>query len=1165
MRDASVSCIRDRGQLVQIPGVLVAALIFSGLSALIYQVLWTRLLGFAFGTTTEAIGTVLAIFFGGLAIGGAVAGKQLARIRRPLRFYAWLELGIGCFALLSLPLLRNLDAIYALLGPGASPASIALLRIAGAACVLLPPTIAMGATLPVVVRGVVARDETLGRWSAFLYTANTLGAVLGAYLCGFWLLGWLGVTLTITVAAGINLIVAAVVFAFSLREPIQSLGTPAADPTASASTSDPIASGAISAFDPVASGHPQRAWFLFFFAISGFVAIGYEIVWSKVFSIVFEGTLYSFAAVLATFLLGIALGSLGIAPWIDRIRALPRAFGLVHVAIPLCVLLGMSWVSDLPYLQKNLASSMGLHSMFVLIAPIVLLPTLLFGAAFPILIRIYTFRAAHAGAGMGLANAVNTGGSIVASLALSFWAIPALGSDAVLYALLLLQLGMSLAVLLSFEEPSSTSSRLSLAYGIGALALVGASFPGAQLESAVAGRRVRAASLMEYRQEQRGSQAQTELAIEGKTALVTVHRTAQGRELRTNSMPESAVFNGPPYRALEGELLGVLPYLLSERPERALVIGFGGGGTVDALLGTAAKHIEVVELERSVIAASGQLYQGRLNPLADPRVELRINDGRYDLLTAKLAGRGPYGIIASQPSHPWLVGAANLFTEEYFELVRGNLAPGGVFALWVNCFHTDAEAVLAILASFERVFPGGTLLTGANGDPRASLILVGGLEPLQWKLEDIRQRLADPRLRQRLEVFDIRAPEDLLARIEGPVSTFAALAPNASNTDDRAFVELRLARNLNWSALDFANIEDRIPDSAPVLSQVVGEFRVEDVARTMLSLGVEDKPWRVYASKTARLVRMHGDALRPSLRASLEAEAKLWSGDAPARHAQELMQLSRAHPEDASAQRALGLYHAKIRKDFPRAVQHFEEAWRRSRRSVDAYAAARAAFGVSPAGVAEWIERIPVEERNQYPRLAFYEAQSALTSGESETEIRRHYAKLLAYHETEEGREFPGVDATLGHLARALGHERAARAFLDADSALRRRKASELFDRGRHALDAEQLEEAERTIGAGRQLAPAHPMGFKLAARLAVIRNDDAAIAAIFNELRAFAASLDAAIAAENQMRLQIGLPLLPQRSSEELMARPEIVASVQETPPAATNTSPLGSLDRPE
>src|SRR5512145_2798953 len=194
---------------------VTACLVFSGLSALVYQIIWVRLLGFTFGTTTEAVSTVLAVFFGGLALGNLWAAARLTRVERPLRVYALLELGIGLYALASVPLLQSLSGVHVLLGAGQGPLAQTALRLAGSAAVLLPPTIAMGATLPVVARGLVTEDASLGRWSALLYAANTAGAVLGAYLCGFWLIPGLGLSRTVLLAGLVNLGVAAAVLAIA--------------------------------------------------------------------------------------------------------------------------------------------------------------------------------------------------------------------------------------------------------------------------------------------------------------------------------------------------------------------------------------------------------------------------------------------------------------------------------------------------------------------------------------------------------------------------------------------------------------------------------------------------------------------------------------------------------------------------------------------------------------------------------------------------------------------------------------------------------------------------------------------------------------------------------------------------------------------------------------
>jgi spermidine synthase len=551
-------------------GGVAACLVFSGLSALVYQIVWVRLLGFTFGTTTEAVSTVLAVFFAGLALGNLLAAAALRRVRRPLRVYALLELGIGLYALLSVPLLASLDDVHALVGVGLSPAALAAVRVAGSALVLLPPTLAMGATLPVVARALVTEDKSLGRWSAILYAANTLGAVLGAYLCGFWLIPGLGLRRTVWLAALANFAVGAAVLAL-VR------GAGAAE--------TPTTPGAPAA--PAPAERARRAAFLAFFGASGFVAIGYEIVWSKVFGIVMEGTLYGFAAVLAGFLLGIAIGSYAISSRVDRIRDLPRCFGLLHAGTAVAVAVGVWAVPDLPFhLQRISELGLGdpLHRLLVLVLPILIVPTALFGAAFPVLIRIYTRHAEATGRGIGVATAVNTVGSILASLVVGFWWIPAFGMDRSLLVLLLLDGSVALAAIAAFQAARGWRAFANVGGCAAALCGAFACFDGVQVDQAIAGLPLHASTLGEYRQLRDRDLAWQRFRAEGRAAIVTVYELPTYRLLRTNGLPEAGYGYLPPYYPSDVMLLGVLPYLAAEgEPTRALLVGLGGSNTLDAL------------------------------------------------------------------------------------------------------------------------------------------------------------------------------------------------------------------------------------------------------------------------------------------------------------------------------------------------------------------------------------------------------------------------------------------------------------------------------------------------------------------------------------------------------------------------------------------------------
>ncbi len=1106
---------------------VAACLVLSGISALVYQIIWVRLLGFTFGTTTEAVSTVLAVFFGGLALGNLWAASRLSRVERPLRVYALLELGIGLYALASLPLLQGLSGIDALLGVGQGPWVRTAIRLAGSAAVLLPPTIAMGATLPVVARGLVTEDATVGRWSALLYASNTLGAVLGAYLCGFWLVPTLGLSRTV-IAAGLgNLAVAVAVFAVAggMRAPA---------PRA------PVAGHVGSDADP-----RGRSAFLLFFAVSGFVAIGYEIVWSKVFGIVMEGTLYGFAAVLSAFLLGIALGSFLVAPRVDRIRDLPRAFGWLHAAIAITVAIGLRAVPDLPFWMTRLWS-VGwidpLHRLYLLVVPLVLVPTALFGAAFPVVVRIIARQAVAAGRGIGIATAVNTAGSILASLVVGFVWIPAFGMDRSIVILLLLDGGVALVALAAFQGARGWSAAVQVVACAGALALALASFGGVRVDRAIAGKLLDAPTLAGYRALLDRELASQRYRREGRTAVVTVHAYPTHRLLRTNGLPEAGYLFAPPYYPSESMLLGVLPYLLAEgEARRGLVVGLGGGNTLDALLHTGLERVDLVELERAVIDALGVFAEGRANPVEDPRVEVVVNDGRNELLVAAHDGRAPYDVIASQPSHPWRIGSASLFTEEYFELARERLAPGGRFAVWVSGFRLDPASFLSIVASFDRVFPGSLFFDASQGRVRSDFLLVGGREPVVVDPVRMARRMQEPGLRALLERYRLDSVEEVLAGFEGPASAFAALAPDARNTDDEPFVETRVPRDLRNRSLDYGSIEAGIAASVPALPPLSDPVDVAEIARILLDARSGSGPW-AFGPKLERLLELHADALDPVVRASLLAEVRIRNPQLRRDQAKVVAELRTANPTRpepwrvlADARRAVG--------DAEAAAVAYGEAWERSRDPADAFAAGRVLAPVDPAGAAGWFARIPAAARPDFPELAYHEAAWAADRGAPEAELRSAYAALRAFRATEAGRSHPGVDELLARLAWSLGDAIDARAYSDLARERRQAAGNAAAARARRALDAGRPDEAVAALGEAEELLPSDASVLELRARLALAREDPVALGEALGRLREWAPTVADAVLFENRFRAANGLPLLPALSVETLLSEPPLAS----------------------
>jgi spermidine synthase len=1090
---------------------ILAALFFSGLTALVYQILWTRLTGLAFGTSTEAIAAVLAVFFGGLALGNLAAARWLHRVERPLAVYARLEAAIGAWALASLPVLQRLDATYLWIGVPDTQAGLTFVRLLAAAAVLLPPTVAMGATLPVVARAWVHDDGRIGRGSGELYAANTLGAVVGAYACGFWLIPGLGIARSVIAAGAVNLLVALAMLAVA----------PGRAPA-------PVRAEAGAAATPRPPAR-RRAVFLACFGVSGFVAIGYEIVWSKVFGVVMEGTLYGFAAVLSAYLLGIACGSALIARRVDRLRDLPRAFALLHVAIGASVVLGTAAIPYLPFVYAKLAALApggdAVDLLLLLVLPIVLVPTALFGAAFPILIRLDAQRAPAAGRSVGIATAVNTAGSIAASLLVGFWWIPALGMDGSLYALLVIDFAAALLLLWLYARGEGVRRLGGL---VGAAAVAGSvllSFGGVRVETAIAGRQLPPSDFAGYVAGLERHAGERVVTIEGRSALVSLFTSGSARLLRTNALPEASVKYAQPYASLESVLIGVVPYALADRGERALVIGLGGGSTLDALLETGLRAIDVVEIEAGVVQAAALLREGLRDPLADPRVALRVADGRNDLLLRRHAGAPGYDLITSQPSHPWRIGAANLFTEEFFRLGRASLREGGLFASWLNAFRMDPDSLLAVVTSFERVFPGA-LVMDVSSAGRDAFLLVGGTAPVALDTQRLARRLAEPRLAALLGRYELASAAALLARIEGPAAVFAAIDPDAANTDDNAFVETRTPRQLDWQTLDFPALEARLPADAPLLPALRGPFDAIPVADALLERRAE-RGWP-YRGALERLLRQFAAEVPRHDARRLRAQADLRDPARAEAALAELREIAAAEPARPEALRAIG-EDRLARGVWREAADAFAAAWTRSRAPRDAFQAGRALDPLDPAAATAWFDRIPAAARGELPGLAFHAARRALERGAPPDVLRERYAALSDLLDTEAGRSLPGVHEVASRLAYAIGDARSARAHADADALQRTRRAAPHVRAAAAALAADRPDDARAALAAASALLPADPRVALLAADVARAAGSPEALAAAFAELRRFAPSLAQANVTENDYRTLHGLPLRPE------------------------------------
>jgi len=737
----------------------------SGAAALINQVVWVRLLGLSVGAASASVATVVAAFFLGLGIGSALAPRLLARARDPLLLYIGLEAAIALSSLALLPTLASLDTLVASLPAlGEWP----VVRFALVMLLLAPPTICMGATYPVIVSWAVRTNESVGHGISLVYAANTLGAVLGACGSGFVLIPWIGLDGAVRVAAALN--AGIVVLALASRRGLPRALSEEAAPEGPATTE---------------SSAPERTAALLVLAGTGFGAVASEVGWTHVLSVLTGTTIYGFSAILTTYLIGIAAGSFAVRRRLATLTDPTTALSLGLALLALILLVTRAALTRLPAVFEALpAPGPGepaqLWLRFGAAGAMILLPTLLYGALFPLSLTLYCGGREHLSSRLGLAYAVNTFAGIFGSLFAAFVAIPWFGTNALLTGIAALTLG------LAFLPWRSVGPAVRRTLAAGAALCIGAHFSLPLLDW------VAVLDSVRYDEDiGRGQTPETLFLAEGRTGVVRLATFDGGRhaKLMNNGLNESLVcLEDEDHETVTESLLGLIPWLWHDDARSAFVIGLGGGVTTRALARTRLDQIRVVELETEVVAALSALGAPGERVLFDPRIDLRIDDARYQLLV----GETQWDLIVSQPSHPWKSGAANLFTLDFFELVSSRLAPGGIFGQWINLFRMDVSTLRSLLGTFFDVFPYGFVLINADA---GDLLVFGSNDPLGFDRERLAARLERPAVSRLLRPERVYAPEQLLQWFALSRAEAVRVAEGAKRvTDMNILPEVQLAQ-----------------------------------------------------------------------------------------------------------------------------------------------------------------------------------------------------------------------------------------------------------------------------------------------------------------------------------------------------------------------------------
>ncbi|HEX2334675.1 MAG TPA: fused MFS/spermidine synthase, partial [Burkholderiales bacterium] len=739
----------------------------SGFAGLIYESVWTHYLKLFLGHAAYAQSLVLAVFMGGMAAGAAYCGRLSARLANPLAGYAVVEAAIGLAALVFHPVFVWLtDWSYDHLLPGLGSEWLALAAKLVVSCLLiLPQSVLLGMTFPLMSAGLVrAHRGSPGESVAMLYFTNSLGAAAGVLASGFVLIAWAGLPGTLHTAGVLNLLIAGVVWL---------LARPARHP----------------AVEKTVDSRTDLRLLLAIAFLTGLASFIYEIGWIRMLSLVLGASTHSFELMLATFILGLALGGLAVRRRADAAPEPARLLAGVQIAMGLAALATLP-VYDLTFslmetLLKGLARSETGYLLFnvsgAAIAALVMLPATFFaGMTLPLITAALLRRGAGESA-IGQVYAANTLGAITGVIVAVHVGLPHLGLKGTLIAGALVDVALGL-VLLKF---------LGLFRGLAyAGAICGALFLAVGMGVELDVHKM-TAGVFRHGELQTSRDASILFARDGKTATVHLVKYSDATSLRTNGKSDGSINMDPAGQRGTDEitmvLTAALPLALKPETRTAAVIGIGTALTTHTLLQSLdVQRVETVEIEAAMAEAARGFMPRNSGAFADPRGAILIDDAKSFFSTRNRR----YDLIISEPSNPWITGVANLFTADFFALLASRLAERGILCQWFHLYGMAEDATRSLVATVRSALPHVLVF-----DCGRDLLLLASREPMRFDLARMTALFARPAVRDSLEQVPARYPFDLLVELlldERGAAAFAGAA--RVNTDDNMLLELAAPR-----------------------------------------------------------------------------------------------------------------------------------------------------------------------------------------------------------------------------------------------------------------------------------------------------------------------------------------------------------------------------------
>ena len=753
--------------------LLFAAIFISGASALIYQLIWVRLLGLVFGVSSFAVATVVAVFLLGLGLGSYCFGRWSERARDPLRIYLYVELGIAATSIIAYLVIETLP-VYRYLYEHAYNNfgfyGLSIARLLLSVLVLLPPVFLVGGTMPLLAKYFLRDPVNLGSSFSKIYFLNTLGACAGALLTGFVFVRYFGVIGTLIIAVGGNLLVAMII-ALSKR--------------------------GMGSARPATGDKSPHSFMLVFLFLTGFISLGYEMLWVRILSTYGLSTSQAFALILAGFLWGFSVGAWVVARTVDRRRDLEAWFSAVCIVTAFSgavVLLLFRQFEAITILLAD-ATPMGqVWAGLALAFTVSFIPAVFMGILFPLGVRMYAHDVDRIGAKTGNTFFSNTLGCVLGSLLTGFVLIPFLGMWNTTLLLINLSLLIAVAFLLRGSRPARAQWASLIVVAVVANLLV---FTDSKtFHAELKGRDLRTAAdgfdVIYY--------------AEGLSGTVTAVERGNYRGLFVDGQNVSGT---DPVLLADSKMLAHVPLLLADQPEAALTVGYGTGTTSGSML-LHDVDVYAVEIEEKIIEAAPLFSNVNYASYADPDLDIVLDDARNYIATTDQQ----FSVIVTDVTNLKYKRNPYLYTREYFEIMRGALSGDGVAAAWLPVGGLSFNDLRTLIATFDSVFPHTTAWYFTQF-PTHFIILVGTPEPTRVNLRELTEKIVEVETDLRsLNVDNVYKLGSMLLLGESDIDSLVGGAP--IHTDNRPILE--------YSDMALYNVVD----VAPNLGRLI-EFQKEDL------------------------------------------------------------------------------------------------------------------------------------------------------------------------------------------------------------------------------------------------------------------------------------------------------------------------------------------------